>query len=59
MQYLLKVARKRLGPKKSDMSTVDMLDTLPMDDFGHHPQEDFPGPAEDWYVFFTFEIYAV
>lgn len=52
MQYLLKVARKRLGGKKSDMSTVDMLDTLPMDEFGQHPQEDFPGQAEDWYVFF-------
>lgn len=31
MQYLLKVARKRLGPGKKNMSAMDALETLPME----------------------------
>ena len=49
MQYLLKVARKRLGGKKQDMSAADMLETLPMGEFGDLPPVDFPGASQDWY----------
>lgn len=31
MQYILKVARKRLGPPKNNMSAMDALETLPME----------------------------
>lgn len=31
MHYFLKVARKRLGPPKNNMSAMDALETLPME----------------------------
>ena len=63
MQYFLKVARKRLGPqKKKNMSTMDALETLPMEQCPD--DQEFYGSLmnycrQDWLLVFmsTVKIY--